>query len=116
VWDVSGSRFYVSGGVDDVVYPFKRVNGNFQLDAPFVVLNTGGQLDNTKAGPALQSFGLAPSPVVAGLALSTDGSTLYTANFENDSVSLVDTKSRQVTSRVVFSAPGGKTGRGEYTF
>jgi len=116
VWDTTGSRFYASGGVDDIVYPFTRVNGSFQLNAPFMVLNTGGQLDNTKAGPALQSFGLAPTPVVAGLALSSDGSTLYTADFENDSVSLVDTKSRQVTSRVVFSAPGGKTGKGEYPF
>ena len=116
VWDSSGTRFYVAGGVDDMVYPFKRVNGSFRLDAPFIVLNTGGQLDNTKAGPALQSFGLAPSAVVAGLALSKDGSTLYTANFENDSVSIVDTKTRQVTGQVVFSAPGRKTGKGEYPF
>ena len=65
IWDASGTRFYVSGGANDIVYPFKKVNRGFQLDAPFVQLNTGGQLDNTKAGPALQSFGLAPSPVVA---------------------------------------------------
>ena len=116
VWDSSGTRFYVSGGADDIVYPFKRVNGSFQLDPPFIVLNTGGQLDNTKAGPMLNNFGLAPIPVVAGLALSKDGSTLYTANFENDSVSVVDTKSRQVTSRLAFSRPGGPTGRGEYPF
>lgn len=115
-WDASGSRFYVSGGANDLVYPFKKAGTQFQLDAPFIVLNTGGQLDNTAAGPAIQSFGLAPSPVVAGLALSSDGSTLYTANFENDSVSLVDTSSRQVTGHVVFSGPGASKGIGEYPF
>jgi len=40
--------------------------------------------------------------------LSGDGGTLYAANFENDSVSLVDTKTRQVVSREVFATPGGK--------
>jgi YVTN family beta-propeller protein len=54
--------------------------------------------------------------VVAGLGVSSDGSKLYTANFENDSVSVVDTKSRQVTSRVVFSGPGMGKALGEYPF
>jgi YVTN family beta-propeller protein len=116
VWNRPGTEFYVSGGADDIVYPFKKVKGSFQLDPPFAVLNTGGQLDNTPAGPAMQSFGLAPSPVVAGLALSNDGATLYAANFENDSISVVDTASRTVKSRVIFSAPGNATGRGEYPF
>src|SRR5215470_3041596 len=116
VWDKTGSRFYVSGGSDDMVYPFKKVGSQFQLDAPFIVLSTGGQLDNTPAGPAMQSFGLAPWAVVAGLGLSSDGSTLYTANFENDSVSLVDTKSRQVTGQLVFSAPGNSNKTGEFPF
>ena len=116
VWDPGGTKFYVSGGVNDIVYPFKKVNGAFQIDAPFIVLNTGGQLDNTLAGPVMQQFGLAPSPVVAGLALSGDGGTLYAANFENDSVSLVDTKTRQVVSREVFATPGGKKAIGEYPY
>jgi YVTN family beta-propeller protein len=115
-WDPSGARFYASGGADDIVYPFKKVNGAFQLDAPFIVLNTGGQLNNTKAGPKMQQFGLAPGPVVAGLAVSRDGSILYAANFENDSVSLVDAKTGQVTTREVFSEPGGNQAVGEYPF
>jgi YVTN family beta-propeller protein len=116
VWDGSGTRFYVSGGANDIVYPFKKVGDAFQIDAPFIVLNTGGQLDSTLAGPMMQQFGLAPYPVVAGLALSGDGGTLYAANFENDSVSIVDTKTRQVVSREVFAAPGGKKAIGEYPF
>jgi YVTN family beta-propeller protein len=116
VWDASGTEFYVSGGADDIVYPFKKVNGAFQIDAPFIVLNTGGQLDSTPAGPSMQQFGLAPGPVVAGLALSGDSGTLYAANFENDSVSIVDVKTRQVTGREVFAAPGGKSAMGEYPF
>ena len=39
VWNSKGSRFYVSGGANDVVYPLKKVNAAFQLDAPFMVLN-----------------------------------------------------------------------------
>jgi YVTN family beta-propeller protein len=116
VWDASGAQFYVSGGANDIVYPFKKVGGAFRTDAPFIVLNTGGQLDNTPAGPQMRQFGLAPFPVVAGLALSGDGGTLYAANFENDSVSIVDTKTRQVVSREVFAAPGGKKAMGEYPF
>jgi YVTN family beta-propeller protein len=116
VWDKSGARFYVSGGSQDLVYPFKKVGSQFQLDAPFAVLNTGGQLDNTAAGPAMQSFGLAPYATVAGLGLNADGSTLYTADFENDSVSLVDTNSRKVTGQVVFASPGHSEGKGEYPF
>ena len=115
-WDSCGTRFYVSGGADDMVYPFRLVNGSFQLDAPFIVLHTGGQLDNTPAGPQMHAFGLAPGPVVAGVAVSPDGSTLYTANFENDSVSIVDTQTRQVTGHVAFSSPGGSKRAGEYPF
>lgn len=76
------------------------------------MLNTGGQLDNTKAGPAMQQFGLAPSAVVAGLAVNKNGSTLYAANYENDAVTIIDTKGRHVTDQVVFSAPGSKKGGG----
>jgi YVTN family beta-propeller protein len=106
----------VSGGASDIVYPFKKVADAFQLDAPFIVLNTGGQLDNTLAGPKMQQFGLAPTAVVAGLAVSGDGKTLYAANFENDSVSIVDTATRKVVNRKVFAAPGGKKAIGEYPF
>jgi YVTN family beta-propeller protein len=116
VWDQSGSRFYVSGGSSDIVYPFEKVGSQFRLDVPFMVPNTGGQLDNTAAGPAMQSFGLAPWAVVAGLGLSSDGTTLYAANFGNDSVSLIDTKSRQVYGQVVFASPGHSVGKGEYPF
>lgn len=116
VWNSTGTEFYVSGGANDIVYPFKKVGSSFQIDAPFMVLNTGGQLDNTPAGPSLNNFGLAPIPVVAGLALSGDGTLLYAANFENDSVSIVDAKTRQVLNREVFTAPGGKIALGEYPF
>jgi YVTN family beta-propeller protein len=116
VWDSTGTKFYVSGGASDIVYPFKKVADAFQMDAPYIVLNTGGQLDNTPAGPQMNAFGLAPYATVAGLGLSSDGKTLYTANFENDSVSLVDTSTRLVVSREVFAVPGGKKAIGEYPF
>jgi YVTN family beta-propeller protein len=116
VWDPNGSRFYVSGGVNDVVYVFKNSNGAFVGDFPWVVLHTPEQLANTPAGPVLDSFGFGSHPVVAGLAVNASGSKLYVANYENDSVSMVDTASRKVTSTVTFYKPGGKVATGEYPF
>src|SRR5262249_8363670 len=78
-WDPSGQKFYVSGGVDDLVYVYKSSASGFVPDAPFVVLNTGEQLQNTPAGPILDSYGLGSSPVVAGVAVNQDGSRLYAA-------------------------------------
>lgn len=34
VWSASGSRFYVSGGSNDIVYPFKRSAGPFSSTHP----------------------------------------------------------------------------------
>jgi hypothetical protein len=58
IWDKGGTRFYVSGGGNNIVYPFKKVGSQFPMDAPFMVLNTGRQLDSTPADLA---------PYVAGL-------------------------------------------------
>jgi hypothetical protein len=49
IWDKGGTRFYVSGGGNNIVYPFKKVGSQFPMDAPFMVLNTGRQLDSTPA-------------------------------------------------------------------
>jgi hypothetical protein len=41
-WDPRGNRFYVSGGADDIVYPFEKVNGAFQLDPHSSCSRRGG--------------------------------------------------------------------------
>jgi len=130
VWKPDGSGFYVSGGIDDRVYAY-RAGGNegqpYVPDAPFILLGhdsnqtaplptrDGGILKNTPAGQ--RSRGLLPSgAVVATLGISADGSLLAAANWENDSVSLIGTRTRRVTSEVAFSTPGSTKAVGEFPF
>ncbi|MBD2447790.1 beta-propeller fold lactonase family protein [Nostoc sp. FACHB-152] len=121
-WAKDGSRFYVSGGIDDRVYVYTANGSQFVPDAPFILLGhnpnqtapfptyNGGLLKDTPANAA------ATGAVVAGLAVSQDGNTLVAANFENDSISLVNTANRQVTQEIKFVKPGDKIATGEFPF
>ncbi|WP_193197714.1 bifunctional YncE family protein/alkaline phosphatase family protein [Nostoc sp. MG11] len=121
-WAKDGKRFYVSGGIDDRVYIY-ALNGNKYLpEAPFILLGhnsnqnapfpdyDGGLLKDTPAK------NVATGAVVAGLAVSKDGNTLVAANFENDSISIVNTTNRQVIKEIKFFVPGGKEATGEFPF
>jgi YVTN family beta-propeller protein len=122
VWAPDGTRFYVSAGIDDRVLVYKNVSGQFVPDAPFILLGhnsnqtapqptyDGGLLKGTPA--ALAGTGA----VAAGLDISKDGLTLVVANFENDSISVVNTATRQVTREIKFFTPGGTVATGEYPF
>jgi DNA-binding beta-propeller fold protein YncE len=85
-WSRDGKSFVVSGGGDDVVHVFRRdgEGGDFAADEPAIALGH-------KAG-----LGLGTRPVAAGLALSGDDRRLIVANYQNDSVSLVDLNERRV--------------------
>jgi DNA-binding beta-propeller fold protein YncE len=82
-WAPSGSRFYVSGGVDDAVYEFAGQADGFAAARTFKLGHASG-------------VGLAVKPSAGALAVSPDGRRLLVANFQNDSVSLVDLASGQV--------------------
>ncbi len=125
-WSPDGKSFYVSGGIDDRVYVY-TLNGNkYVAEAPFILLGhnsdqtapfpkyDGGLLKNTPAGVAAP-VGVTGA-VVAGLAISKDGKTLVAANFENDSISIVDASTRKVLQEINFFVPGGKVATGEYSF
>ncbi len=137
VWDPSGSRFYVAGGIDDRVEVYKSsgvgasADGTYAPDAPFVLLNhdqpadvpiqefpTGGLFDNTPVNnsPVAQDMFIPFAAVAAGLAISPDGKTLYVANYQNDSLSIVNTATRTVTNEIVFFAPGQKAAVGEMPY
>ncbi len=132
-WDPSGSRFFVSGGIDDRILIFKEHPGAgasalYQPDAPFVILNhnsndtapipsyNGGLLAGTLAGREVPQ--LVTGAIAGGLDLSRDGKTMVVANFGNASASIVDlTKpTRPVSSEVVFYHPGSLIPQGEYPF
>lgn len=78
VWQPDGSRFYVSGGVDDNVHRYGRKDGRWRELKPAIALgHTHG-------------LGVSVRPMAAGVAVSPDGKRLLVANFENDSVSEID--------------------------
>jgi len=81
-WNPDGKEFYVSGGMDDTVHIFGNKDGQW-AEAPSPV---------PLGHP--EGLGLKVQPIVAGVAVNASGTRLLAANYENDSVSLVDLKSR----------------------
>lgn len=130
-WAPDCTRFYVSGGQDDRVYIYKSNGAQFVPDTPFILLGhnsnatapfpnyDGSILKGTKAAQAVTFGGgslIVGGAVVAGLAVSRDGKTLVAANFENDSISIVDTVTRKVVNEVKFFTPGGSVAQGEFPY
>jgi YVTN family beta-propeller protein len=130
-WAPDGTRFYVSGGQDDRIYIYKSSGSLFVPDTPFILLGhnsnpnapfpayDGSILKGTKAAQAVTFGGrslIVGGAVVAGLALSRDGKTLVAANFENDSISVVDTATRAIIREVKFFTPGGTVAQGEFPY
>ena len=101
-WTPSGDRFFVSGGVDDVVHEFVRRDRGFATGRDFKLGHNAG-------------VGLAVKPEAGALAVSPDGRRLLVANFQNDSVSLIDLASGGVREQdlrpgVVDPAKSGAPG------
>ena len=112
-WNPSGREFYVAGWATD-----RR--SNFLGDKIFVFdYDAGG--DRWIPAPeialghtaALALGRLAPAP--AGIAVSPDGTRLIVANFENDSVSVVDVAGRRKVAELDLRPGNGRPG-GEYPF
>jgi YVTN family beta-propeller protein len=130
-WSPDGTRFYVSGGQDDRVYVYKSNGSQFVPDAPFILLGhnsnsnapfpkyDGSILKGTKAAKAVTFGGtslIVGGAVASGIAISQDGKTMVVANFENDSISIVDTATRAVLREVKFFTPGGTVAQGEFPY
>ncbi|MEH2325606.1 MAG: beta-propeller fold lactonase family protein [Nostoc sp.] len=121
-WAKDGSRFFVSGGIDDRVYVYASNGSQYVPDAPFILL--GHNSNQTAPFPKYDGGLLKDTPakavstgaVVAGIAVSKDGKTLVAANFENDSISIVDTPTRKVTKEIKFFRAGDKIATGEFPF
>ncbi len=128
-WDPSGKKFYVSGGPDDRIFIFKQTSSGWTFAPPFAVLGhnsngsapepnyDGGILHFTKAGSSklVSDLGLNFNAVTAGVAVGADGKTLFAANLQNDSISVVDATTLKVRDTQLFH-PGSKTPFGEYPF
>lgn len=82
-WAPSSDTFFASGGKDDTVLEFGRRGRTFSATRTF---RLGHQA----------AIGLDAKPMAGALAVSPDGTRLLVANFQNDSVSLIDLKSGQL--------------------
>jgi DNA-binding beta-propeller fold protein YncE len=106
-----GQEFYVTGGPDDNVH-FYDWNGSAwsESGAP---LNLGHLVKDANGKPAgALSLG-SVSPGALGLAVTADGNRLVVANYENDSISLLDIAERKVLSDLDLR-PGNGVPGGEY--
>jgi len=108
-WNPNGNEFYVSGGVDDNIHVFvKGAGGRPETASPISL------------GHSSKVYGLVP-PAAAGLAVNAAGNRLVVANYENDSISVVDiprrTKIAELDLRPGKNDPGrhGVAG-GEYPY
>jgi YVTN family beta-propeller protein len=129
-WGSDNQRFYVSAGADDRVYVYAKENDRYVPNAPFILLGhnsnqtapfsgyDGGLLEGSDAETAAEAVeqSVATGANVAGIATSADGKTLVAANFQNDSISIVDTNTRKVLQEVRFFVPGQQEPTGEFPY
>jgi YVTN family beta-propeller protein len=79
-----GNTFYVTGGMDDVLHTYRRgTSGWAEAQAPIALHDT----------PA---YANGASSQAAGLAVNADGSRVVVANYESDSISVIDPKAAKV--------------------
>ncbi|HEX7156409.1 MAG TPA: beta-propeller fold lactonase family protein [Burkholderiaceae bacterium] len=83
-----GSRFYVSGGGDDVVHGYAIENGIWAEAGPPISLGHAS------------GNGVRTRPLAAGIAVTADGSRAVVANWFNDSISIVDLAHRRVAAEL----------------
>jgi YVTN family beta-propeller protein len=111
-WHPSGDAFYVSGGVDDNLHVFQRSGASsrtmFAEVTPAIALGHSAGL------------GLAVPATAAGVGVDGDGRHAVVANYENDSVSIVNLVTRAVSEvelrpGKIDGAQSGKAG-GAYPY
>jgi YVTN family beta-propeller protein len=98
----SGKEFYVSGGPDDNVHFYDWSGSSWAESGTPVKLGH----------PAALALGKI-TPGAMGLAVTADGKRLIVANYENDSISLVDIAGRTVLAELDLR-PGNGVPGGEY--
>jgi YVTN family beta-propeller protein len=79
----NSTQFYVSGDKDDSVHAYRSTAGGWVEAGPPIGLGHGH-------GNGLPQGPDTVLPAAAGLAVTADGKTVVVANYENDSISLVD--------------------------
>ncbi len=88
-----GKRFYASGGADDNIHVFSLSGGVWAEDGAPIALENGPGNGLTQGIPGIA--GPTVGPQAAGIDVTADGSKLVVANYENDSISVVDLVARK---------------------
>src|SRR5713226_5748536 len=83
-WSPAGDRFVVSGGPNDNIHIYDHASGEWAESFAVSLRHSGG-------------LGLGVGPQSAGLAIKQSGNRVVVANFENDSVCIVDLGLRAVS-------------------
>jgi DNA-binding beta-propeller fold protein YncE len=101
-WAPDGHSFYVSGGMNDNVHVFyqnveSKSGREWAESLPAIALGHkfGLGIGSVEEGDEHEN-----KPVAAGLAVSANSKKLLIANSANDSVSLIDTNSKQVMAEL----------------
>lgn len=81
VWSPDGTKFYVAGGADDNIHTFSQSGGQWLAVGTPISLGHSGDLMSleTEVGPTAGMLGI-----------TSDGSTLFVANHETDSITSLD--------------------------
>ena len=85
VFSPDGKTLYTAGGVDDVIYVYKKLRNS--------VWEASG---NIPLGHKNAGVGIDVRPNASGLDISSNGKILVVANNYNDSISVIDTQSQKV--------------------
>lgn len=81
VWSPDGSKFYVAGGADDNIHTYAVSNGQWAEAGTPISLGHAGDLMSK------ETF---VGPTAAGVGITADGTTVVVANYETDSITVVD--------------------------
>jgi YVTN family beta-propeller protein len=117
VFSPDGETLYAAGGNDDAVYVYTKSGGSFTAAPPIPL----GHFPPGATGSGRnKGVGLGVQPNASGMDISQDGATLVVANNYNDSISVIDTATRQVRYehdlRPFFANNEGTSGAAGGTF
>ena len=103
-WSPDGSRLYVGGGFDDVVYRYDHADGALSNRLAIPCGNDAGPADPRGAEPTERARrgSRTLKGAVAGLAITSDGKTLWVADAFGQRLAKVDTEAAKLVGSVAL--------------
>jgi DNA-binding beta-propeller fold protein YncE len=107
VWSSDGSRLFVGGGFDDLVYRFDHKDGYLSNRAALTILATpDAQARSDRDEPLVRTErgSVRPQGSIAGLALSRDDTSLWAANAFAHRLSRFDARTGKLITEIELGA------------